>query len=316
MISIIVPVYNVEKYIVKCLESIVYQDYTDFELLLVNDGTKDNSIELANEYLKDKNINYRVINKENGGLASARNAGIKEAKGDYISFIDSDDVVSKDFLFNLLNSLDKDVDFSFCNFEFVKRQIPPVDNNELTKCFNKEELLTAFLRRSIGFVVPSMMFKKDFLINNNLLFDEEIKFSEDQPFIWSVILKSNKSIYLYKKMYGYYFRENSIMTSSSYDKIVNSYNEYSEYIKELIKSNNEYYEIMNMILPRWSLGTLYTSAKLLDYDKYLELYDLVDGKHILDNIRNIKDRNSYLLALVSKLSPKLLYKLCRRMKLE
>lgn len=316
MISIIVPIYNVEKYIVNCIKSIVDQDYKDFELLLVNDGTKDSSIELANDFLKDKKINYRVINKENGGLASARNAGIKEAKGEYIAFVDSDDSVSKDFLSNLLKEFENDIDFSFCNFEFVKEQIPPIDNNSKKMFFNKEELLIAFLRRSIGFVVPSMMFKKEFIINNNLFFDEDIKFSEDQPFIWNVILHSNKSVYLYKKMYGYYLRENSIMTSSSYDKIVNSYKEYSSYIKELIKSNDNYSDIMNMILPRWSLGTLYTSAKLLDYDKYKELYDLVGGKTILNKIRNINDRNSYLLAFVSKLSPKLLYKLCRSLKLE
>ena len=91
-ISVIVPVYNVEKYLKQCLDSIVNQTYKNLEIIIVNDGTKDNSMKIVEEYLQDKRI--KVINKENGGLSSARNIGIKEATGDYISFIDSDDYIS------------------------------------------------------------------------------------------------------------------------------------------------------------------------------------------------------------------------------
>ena len=316
MISVIVPIYNVEKYIINCLESINNQNYKDYELLLVNDGTKDNSIKIAEDYLKDSTINYRIINKENGGLASARNTGLKEAKGEYVVFIDSDDTISTDFLDRLIKEIKDGIDFSFCNFEYVKRQSPPVDNNEDKIVFDKDSLLVAFLKRSINFVVPSMLFNKSFLINNNLFFDEEMKFSEDQPFIWNVILHSNKAIYLKQKMYGYYLRENSIMTSSSLNKIKSSYKEYCSFVDGLINNNKEYKNILDMIVPRWSLGTLYTSAKLLDYKEYKELYTLMNGEKILDNIKAINDRNSYLLAFVAKLSPKLLYDLCRKMKLE
>ena len=119
MISVIVPVYNVEKYITKCLESIANQSYKDFELLLVNDGSRDNSIDIARDYLQDISIDWKVINKENGGLASARNTGLVNAKGDYVVFIDSDDCLHKDFLSFLLNSIElNDYDFSFCNFKY------------------------------------------------------------------------------------------------------------------------------------------------------------------------------------------------------
>lgn len=315
MISIIVPVYNVEKYIVKCLESIVNQDYKDFELLIVNDGTKDDSIKLANEYLKDKDINYQIINKDNGGLASARNTGIRNAKGDALVCIDSDDCISKDFLSCLYDSL-KDNDFSFCNFKYVKEQTCPFDSNTNTMLLDKERLIDVFLRRSINFVVPSMMFRKDFLINNNLLFNENIRFSEDQPFIWEVILKSTKCIYLYRKMYGYYLRSNSIMTSSKYEKIASSFEEYKNYITLIINNNLRYKESLDMIIPRWSLGTLYTSAKLLEYKDYLKLYELVEGKEILKRINNINDIKSKVLAYVCNISPKLLYTICRLIKLE
>ena len=316
MISIIVPVYNVEKYITKCLESIVNQDYKDFELILVNDGSKDNSINLANGYLKDKDIKWSIINKENGGLASARNAGLKVAKGEYISFIDSDDYISTDFLTTLLQALIKEnADYSFCAFEFVKKQEIDIDSNDKEILFNKDELLKTFLKRTINFVVPSMLFKKEFLDKNELSFNEALRFSEDQPFIWNVILNTNKAIYLYKKMYGYYIRENSIMTSTSLDKIINSFKEYSTYTKDLFSKYPEYKDITDKVLPRWELGTLYTCAKLLDYENYKKVYEAMDGKSILKRIKGIDENKAYLLGFVCSMSSKLMYKLCRMMEL-
>ena len=316
MISIIVPVYNVEKYIVKCLESIVNQDYSDFELLLVNDGSTDDSIVSASNYLKNKNIDYKIIEKENGGLASARNEGIKNAKGDFIAFVDADDVISKDFISSLVKYLDyKDVDFSFCAFRHIKKQELQVDNNSNFRFFTKEELLETFLKRTIDFVVPSMVFKKDFIINNNLYFNENLRFSEDQPFIWNVILHSEKSVYLYKKMYGYFYRESSIMNSTSFDKLMNSHIEYSDYTEKLFSKYPEYKNITDMVLPRWQLGSLFTASKLLDYKDYKKLYDAMDGRTILNRIKGIGENKSYLLAMVSKISPRLLYMLCRKMNL-
>ena len=93
-ISIIVPVYNVEKYLKRCIDSILNQSFTDFELILVDDGSTDNSGEIIDEYaIKDERI--KVIHKENGGLSSARNVGIEYSKGNYIAFVDSDDYINK-----------------------------------------------------------------------------------------------------------------------------------------------------------------------------------------------------------------------------
>lgn len=310
MISIVVPVYNVEKYIEKCLESIVKQSYKDFELLLINDGSTDNSTEVINKYLTDKNLNWKLINKENGGLASARNFGINESKGEYISFIDSDDCLTEDFIENLLFLIKQDnYDFSFCNYKYVSEQTIEKDSNNETKEFNRNDLLISFLRRTVNFVVPSMMFNKDFLLNNNLFFDEKIRFSEDQPFIWNCILHSEKANYSYKKMYGYYLRESSIMTSSSLDKIKKSYEEYSKYITNIFKPYKQLNAISKLIIPRWQLGALYTSARILDFKEFVEIYNFFDGKTLLKRIIGISEIKAYALAFVSSISCLLLYKL-------
>ncbi len=316
MISVIVPVYNVEKYICTCLESILKQSCQDFELILVDDGSTDDSIELAKEYLRNKDVIYRIVEKENGGLASARNAGLAAASGDFVSFIDADDAISEDFLEKLLKAIqENDADFSFCAFSFVKKQIPPQDSSLDIRVFSQQELLETFLKRTIDFVVPSMLFKKDFLTGNGLYFDEKIRFSEDQPFIWNVLLHQHKAVYLYRKMYGYYIRENSIMTATSYERLVNSYLEYKENIAAAFEPYPQYRDIACRIVPRWKLGTLYTAASLLNYEKYRKLYEIMEGRKILQQIKGIGEKKACLLAAVSFCSPHMLYALCKRLNL-
>ena len=219
MISVVVPVYNIENYIVDTLKSIVNQSYNDFELILVDDGCKDNSIALAKEYLSDKQINYRIITKSNGGLSSARNEGLKNSRADYVVFIDGDDYIHVDFLSTLSDLIKDDLDFSFCDFQFIKKSSLFEYEKNRSEVYDRNQLMSMFLKREIGFVVPSMLFRREFLIDNNLYFNEDVRFSEDQMFIWDVFLACRKAAYSYSKLYGYYVRENSIMTSSSYEKI-------------------------------------------------------------------------------------------------
>ena len=315
MISIVIPVYNVEQYIEKCLQSIINQNYRDFEVILVNDGTKDQSIEIAKNCLDCSDINWRVVNKENGGLASARNAGLKESVGEYVTFIDSDDVITNDFLEVLIGLLKEDCDFSFCDFRFVKSQEIQNDPNDKHYKLTRDELLQSFLKRSIGFVVPSMLFRRGFLIENGLLFDENIRFSEDQLFIWNVIIHSTKSNYSFKKMYGYFVRESSIMTSSSYEKVSKSHEEFKNEINRIFFNYPEYKTTKDLIIPRWQLGALYTGARMLDKNDYYKLYDQMEGKTILKRLKGIGEVKAYLLGTVCSLSKDLLYSLCQRMNL-
>ena len=130
MFSIIVPVYNVEKYIKKCLESIKNQTYTNFEVIIVNDGSKDSSQIIIDEYVNSDN-RFKSFIKKNGGLSSARNYGLKYVKGDYILFLDSDDYID----INLLENLSK-VDSSY---DMIKFKTILVDEEE--KIIKKEKTL-------------------------------------------------------------------------------------------------------------------------------------------------------------------------------
>ena len=115
-ISIVVPVFNVEKFLKKCIESIISQSFSNFEVLLVNDGSTDGSLDICLQYTKiDDRV--KVINKKNGGLSDARNAGIKYATGKYICFIDSDDFIEKEYLQKLYKNIVKyNSDVSMCEY--------------------------------------------------------------------------------------------------------------------------------------------------------------------------------------------------------
>ncbi|MBQ9782222.1 MAG: glycosyltransferase family 2 protein [Clostridia bacterium] len=117
LISVIVPVYNVQKYLPRCIESILNQSYKDIELILVDDGSPDNTGEICDYYAK-KDSRVVVIHKENGGVSSARNAGLNIAKGKFINFVDSDDYIPNDSLENLINlQKENDADLVCCTFE-------------------------------------------------------------------------------------------------------------------------------------------------------------------------------------------------------
>ncbi len=316
MISIVIPVYNVEQYIERCLQSIINQSYKDFEVILVNDGTKDQSIEIAERVLKESEVKWRVINKKNSGQGSSRDEGVRQSEGEYVIFVDADDVVSDDFLQKLINAFDDVTDFTFCNYSFVKQQIPPVDDNEQIDTFDKRSLLESFMRRTVSFLLPSMLFKKSFLMDNGIFHNPDIRFSEDQAFIWKAIISCNKAVYLHKKMYGYYLRNNSTMTSSSFEKIESGFFEYQKIIDELFADHPQYEDIKKYILPRWKLGTLYTSANLMNYEDFLKLYKKMNGKSLFREIWGLNEIKAYLLAMVSTTSPRLLYMLCRKLNLE
>lgn len=194
MISIIIPVYNVEKYLPQCVDSILAQTYTNFEAILVNDGSPDNSGAICEEYAK-KDSRIRVIHQKNAGVSAARNNGIEQAKGEWISFIDSDDYVDWDYLENFhLKGNDSDIiiqglDFyDHRNSQFFK-QIKLQDTVVETVIF--KQLIADNKVLSNGYPYAKAI-KRDLIIGNNLRFDTSLSFHEDHIFVLQVLNLSHK----------------------------------------------------------------------------------------------------------------------------
>lgn len=215
-ISIIVPIYNVEKYLEKCIKSILNQTFKDFELILVDDGSPDKCGEICEKY-KALDSRVRVVHKSNAGLSAARNTGLDLAKGDFVAFVDSDDYVHKQMYEILYSQIIKDKsDITICDFEYVyeNKNIDLLQYDDLKKgfnieTFNKIEALEQIDKKDgVKFVIACNKLYKIELFN--VLRFEEGRIHEDELMAHKIIYKSKKITFINCKLYHYLQRENSI----------------------------------------------------------------------------------------------------------
>ena len=208
-ISVIVPVYKVEKYIHRCVDSILNQTFRDFELILVDDGSPDNCGAVCDEYAA-KDSRVKVIHQENGGLSAARNAGLDIAQGKYIMFCDSDDYVAPEWCEQMRLQMRDDVEaFVVCNIWRV------FNDSEKTRCTeeteNAEVDYFAIYRRGLSAYVWNKIYRADILRRYNLRFDEACSFAEDVGFNVRYCMLCKRCIYIAAPLYYYVDTPNSIM---------------------------------------------------------------------------------------------------------
>ncbi|WP_347007586.1 glycosyltransferase family 2 protein [Enterococcus durans] len=214
-ISIIVPVYNVEQYLEKCINSILAQTFRDIEILLVDDGSTDNSGEICDNYAKiDPRV--KVIHKENGGLSDARNAGIKLAKGEYIGFIDSDDYIDEDMYEFLYTNIKKyNADLATCGIYDVHKDKEIKKLPYFAKLIDREEAIELVLDAKIIVAnAVNKLYKKDLF--NEVLYPKDT-IAEDAAVILQIINQCNRIYADTTQKYYYYHRANSI-TSRKFTK--------------------------------------------------------------------------------------------------
>ncbi len=223
LFSIVVPVYNVEKYLKDCIDSVLSQTFQDFELILVNDGSKDSSGEICDEYaLKDSRV--KVIHKENGGQSTARNTGIEKAQGEFAVFIDSDDFFSDNsFLESIKNSLDDDTDvvlFRYSKYyEDGRTNDCNIDMSSIN-CDSKTDLLKQLVKRDAFFCSCwSKCTRMSILKNNNIVFDTSLS-CEDMDWYYNVVLNSLNFKIIDKPFVNYRQRENSVTSTFKVKSIV------------------------------------------------------------------------------------------------
>lgn len=202
-VSVIVPIYNVEKYLEKCINSLLSQTLEDIQIILVNDGSKDNSGNIAREYEKNNKNRITYVEKENGGLSDARNYGLKYATGDFIAFLDSDDYIEKNAYEEMYNkAIEENADYVECDFIWEFPNKIRVDKQYPYK--NKKEMLS-FVR----VVAWNKLIKRQLITDNNLEFPKGLRY-EDVEFTYKLIPFINKFAYVDKPFIHYAQREGSI----------------------------------------------------------------------------------------------------------
>lgn len=303
-ISIIIPIYKVAPYIIRCLQSIAYQTFTNYEVILVDDASPDNSLEIAIRFLQKNAINFqKTIHTKNKKQGAARNSGVKLAKGDYIFFIDADDrLINKNALQLIYNEIIKDnYDFVTAKEQHIEKketilvtteQYTENDNSNETKILKNSEILKALSENDIAPVVWNKLIRKNFLLNNNIHFFENTYF-EDIPYCFTLCYKAKKIAIINTTTYVYYFQENNNATTAilSDKKIINAVTMCNELL--LYADKNKVYEKTSKLLihKTIAISVLYILAHpslVTNKEKWKETYTLFQKMYNQSFLQNCK----------------------------
>lgn len=229
-VSVIVPIYKVEEYLDECVQSILKQTYQNFELILVDDASPDNCGKMCDSYAAE-NSKIQVIHKENGGLSSARNAGLEIAKGDYIVFVDSDDYIRDCYLEDMVNlAIQYEADLICCHFTKAESFVRWEDSESLV-IYRGEEIID---NRNTNDVVMTpawnKLYHRSFFFGHDLRYPEG-KIHEDNFLTPQILYRAKCMVITGKSLYFYRVRENSIITSSFSEKRLDKIEAIEFYLK-------------------------------------------------------------------------------------
>lgn len=305
LISVIVPVYNAEKYLETCVNSIINQKYTNLEIILVDDGSKDNSLDLCKKYA-EKDNRIKVIHKENGGVSTARNAGIESASGDFIAFVDSDDYIDENMYFNMMQKVEEyNCDMVMCDCYKVNGENKEIFTHDIRDGFyDKEQLYKEYFDKllmldSINYPATIsnwvMLIKSHIIKNNKLKYIEGVKYSEDLLFGSQVMYYTNRFYYLKGECYYNYINNPTSATNTYYEKkwdnFVQLYYEIKRFFgnkKDFDFSKQIYYCLLFFVYN--SMGNIYGSDKS-SYQKKKDILKILNSEDVKDMFKNIDIRS-------------------------
>lgn len=259
-VSIVVPIYNVEKYLPACIESILDQAHKNLEIILVDDGSTDDSGKICDKYAK-KDSRIKVVHQKNRGQSAARNVGITKATGEYISFIDGDDEIKPEFIEKLLSAYDADASLAVCGIHYKRLRQKNADDVYISKIRprGKKESLKSyilFLLAVDGRMYSSVNKLYRAEIAKKLRFDEKINFAEDTKFVLDYIKHSTGEIkFILEPLYVYNFgTDNSTMKSAAtiWDNWKKSYDNLKKWVGPHPSSREKFW--LRLILLRWHIS--------------------------------------------------------------
>tara|TARA_Y100000588_G_scaffold90076_1_gene96692 strand:- start:5246 stop:6184 length:939 start_codon:yes stop_codon:yes gene_type:complete len=299
LVTVIVPIYNVEKFLHNSLKSVQNQSYKNFECLCINDGSPDNSIDIIKAFTKD--TRFKLIDKKNEGVGATRNLGIKEAKGDYICFLDSDDCYHPEFLSTLVKGIiENDVDFASSSFTEVPEDFNY--NNFSHKTFKTNSLkfdnpIKDYFRKDVNVFVTiwNKLYKKDLV--KDMSFVKDIHPAEDDIFTFQCLLKSKTFSYNKAELVYYRQREDSVTKSFNVD---NAYISSKIIAKIFLDANaGKFQKVLDIKASRrifWDIYTrpykFYPEGEELYIERLIEAEkeNLINRKHLSLNKRFMFNR--------------------------
>ncbi|MDO6811819.1 glycosyltransferase family 2 protein [Tenacibaculum soleae] len=244
--TIVIPAYNVEDYINNTIDSVLSQTYKDIEIIIINDGSTDNTISVISNYENHNQI--KIINQKNKGVSAARNVGIKEATGDYIFFLDADDTIEPNLFEDVNVFIKKNIDkveivsfgYNIIKNKVIKDEMSRYEFNE--RVFESHFFLNSYLKKEIYQCMCSFVVKRELVIDEKIFFDESTFNGEDQEFQIKCMLKAKEVLYLSFPYFNYIVRDNSAVNSGFSEKyitLLNAFIRLDNYVNNNKRLENE-----------------------------------------------------------------------------
>ena len=306
-VSVIFPMYNVAAYVGDSLKSVLDQTFRDFELIAVNDGATDDTMEVFRRTMEQHGdgVVLKLIEKENGGLADARNAALPHAEGDYVVFIDSDDVIHPRYLETLVGDAERlGTELSASTYKIVgKDTLFDFEDTVSGEVIDRADLMMChMLRKSFLIGCWTLLIKRDLIVRNGLCFNTAVKFSVDQAFIWQVMDLAEKISVNRSKLYHYYLRPGSIMTATKKADLYSGVDHFTTVVGTL---KNLPFD-KDILINRWKIGVLHTAAQLVDFNEYREVRRKLNLRY--RDCLAIPDKKIKASALMGMVSERTLYR--------
>ncbi|MEH7416427.1 glycosyltransferase family A protein [Neobacillus drentensis] len=325
LISIVVPVYNSEKYIVNLLESINSQKYKNIELIIIDDGSTDSSLGVINEYLKKSNLIFDVTSQSNAGPSAARNVGIEKAKGEWMVFIDSDDLLHPNYLFDLYQVAKRyDADCSFCGTKYFEDQSEAINTllkNEECK-YRELDLEKVIMELAVAkkkFGHCNMLYRKSIIDSFNLRYPTEYKYGEDLEFLIKYLCHCNRNIIeIDNKLFLQRKRSQSLTSKENISENLDEFIVHSIDTKERIKgyleniTNKHFEKYGKYIIPRVILSIIKNLALYSNNQDYNKTIKKINARNAIRTLISYPDKMISINAFIFSLSPKIYKFLLRK----
>ncbi len=212
-ISVIIPVYNAEKTIGNIINKLITQKYKNIEIVAINDGSVDSSLEILRKFAK-KDARVVVINQKNAGASAARNAGIKKAAGKFITFIDSDDDISDELIYELARHAKGDTDFVVCGMNIGNKNIVAPNMYVEGKSLIVNYVLKSLLTKNLLYGPCCKLFRRTSVIDNKVTFPEDVNYGEDTVFVLNYLSHAANLIIIGRSLYGYNFQSSGLAANN------------------------------------------------------------------------------------------------------
>lgn len=309
MVSVIIPVYNGENYISTIINCFEKQTYKNFEIIFVNDGSKDNSLEELYKAKCKSYLNITIIDQPNAGVSAARNAGIEISKGDFICFCDVDDEVTEDYISDMHSVLENNnVDLVICKHRRIRMDgVEVVKKTETHQVVVKSSLscLRDFLYGRIVSGCCTTMTKKKIINDNNLRFAEGYKYSEDLHMLWRIIACSQRIAYLDRCLYFYKIQPNSAMSKFNVDRM-HGYKLMKElecFFEQKVPTFAAEYKAYGAARIMWSIA--WQAAVNLEYNQFKHFSNKYNIKSEMKKLISFKNHKVSLSSMLFVISPRL-----------